>query len=132
MTAAWITDAVCQFGVHLGLDNFQPNARGGLQLTLQNGGLLAIEPTQRGTLAEVLVYASRPTGYQAPGLLKAGLAKSFDNQAGPYPVQVALYGSGADAMLLALIRVAERDFTLPILEKSVDFLRRWLDELVAI
>ena len=127
--AAWITDAVQQFGRHLGIDNCQPNARGGLQLILQNGGMLAVDPVQCGNSSEVLVFASRPTGYQAAAMLKAGLVKAFDSPHGPYPVQVALLGNGPEATLLALVRLAERDFTLPILEKSVEFLQRWLAEL---
>lgn len=129
MTAPWITDAVQQFGVHLGIDNCQPNARGGLQLSLQNGGLLAIEPVQRGNSCEVLVFASRPAGYQAAAMLKKALAKAVDSPRGPYAVQVALLGNGPDAAVLALVRLAERDFTLPVLEKSVEFLQRWLVEL---
>lgn len=127
--APWITDAVQEFGRHLGIDNCQLNARGGLQLALQNGGLLAVEPVHRGQLCEVLVFASRPTGYHAAAMLQAGLAKAFDSPKGPSPVQVALLGSGPEASLLALVRLAERDFTLSTLERSVDFLQRWLAEL---
>lgn len=132
MTAAvagWVLEAVRQFGGQLGIANCQPNARGGLQLTLPNGGTLAIEPTQQGLQPEVLVYATRPVGYHAAALVKAALVKSFDNIAGPYPVQVALLGHGPDAMLLALVRLPERDTTLPLLEKTVEFLQRWLAEL---
>lgn len=132
LVSNWVLEAVRQFGGQLGIANCQPNARGGLQLTLPSGGLLAIEPSQRdgqGSLPEVLVYATKPVGYQAALLVKAGLAKSLDSIAGPYPVQVALLGQGPDASLLALIRLAERDITLPMLEKTVEFLQRWMAEL---
>ena len=62
-------------------------------------------------------------------MLKAALVRAFDTPQGPYPIQVALVGSGPDAAVLALVRLAERDFTLPVLEKSVEFLQRWLVEL---
>lgn len=131
VVAAWISDAVQQFGTNLGIDNCRPNERGGLQLSLQSGGLLAVEPVQRGDHCEVLVFASRPTGYHAAAMLKAGLTKAFESPQGPYPVQVALLGNGPEATVLALVRLAERDFTLPVLEKSVEFLQRWLAELPA-
>ena len=126
---SWVHDTVAEFGRQLGIEGLDFGAHGVAQLQLQSGGLLAVEPVRRGETDEVLVYLGRPTGFDAAGLLRRALVKAHHGQAGAMPVQVALRGDFPDALLLALVRMPERDFTLQSLGQALDYLRRWHEGL---
>lgn len=122
----WLHEVLAEFGRQLGLPNFSLGSHGVAQLELQAGGLLAIEPAP-GAAGDVLVYLGRPIGFDAGGTLRGALARAHWGNAPPLPVQVALRGEGPDALLLALVRVPQREFTLPHLNRVVEFLGHWMD-----
>lgn len=127
----WIHDAVAEYGRQLGIDGLRLDANGAVQLQLQSGGLLAVEQARRGDADEVLVYLGSPLGFEGPRRLRAALTRAhYSNTAGP-SVQVACRGDGPDALLLILVRMPERDFTLQSLGHAFDFLSRWLENLPA-
>jgi type III secretion system chaperone SycN len=123
---SWVHETLAQFGQQLGVPALELNARGVAQLELQAGGLLAVEPTP-GKVAEVLVYLGRPLGFDGDTVLRNALARAHHSSAHPLPVQVAVRGEGPEALLLVLVRVPEREFTLPTLTRVVEYLGRWSD-----
>jgi len=125
MSAVWIHDALAQFGRQLGLPALTLGEHGVAQLELQAGGVLAVELAPSG--ADVLVYLGRPLGFDGPAMLRNALVHAHHSACHPTPVQLAVRGDGPDALLLALVRVPERDFTAQTLGRMVEFLGRWSD-----
>lgn len=128
---SWTHDTVAEFGRQLGISQLDLGDHGVAQLAFANGGALAVEPVQRAGQDEVLVYMSRPVGHQAAAVLRHALSKAHFKNGGPWPVQVASRGNGADALVTALVRIPERGFTPQVLNQAVDYLTRWLDEVQA-
>jgi type III secretion system chaperone SycN len=121
----WIHETVLQFGQQVGLPALELGTHGVAQLELQAGGLLAVEPAPETT--EVLVYLGRPLGFDGAAVLRNALERAHHAAAQPMPLQVAVRGAGPEALLLALVRVPEREFNLQVLGRAVDVLGRWLD-----
>lgn len=122
----WLHETLEQFGHQLGLASFALGSHGVAQLELQAGGVLAFEPAP-GVAGDVLVYLGRPLGFEPGATLRNALARAHWGNAPPLPVQVGVRGDGPDALLLALVRVPQRDFTLPHLNRVVEFLGHWMD-----
>lgn len=125
----WINDTLADFGRRLGIEQLDCGTHGVAQLALAGGGLIAIEPVQRGAAEEVLVYVGRRAGHDAPRLLRQALIQAHHRHAGNLPIQVATRGQGPDTLLLALLRLPAREFTPQSLDHAFDTLNRWLDEL---
>jgi type III secretion system chaperone SycN len=124
--AGWMQETLAQFGQQLGMHALEPCPDGSATLELEAGGLLGVEPGQ-GKLAEALVYLARPLGFEGGAVLRRALERAHHGAASPLPVQVAVRGGGPEALLLALVRVPEREFTVQGLSQAVDFLLRWCD-----
>jgi type III secretion system chaperone SycN len=129
--SSWIHDTVADFGRQLGIDGLGLGSHGVTQLAFASGALLAVEPLERPQGNEVLVYLARPAGHQAAALLRVAWARATRIAGGGAPVQVALRGTGDEAMLIALQRLPERGFTPQALAQAVDHLSRWLDDVQA-
>lgn len=127
----WIHDAVAEYGRQLGIEGLQLDDRGAVQLQLRSGGLLAVERVQRNDADEILVYLGSPLGFEGPRRLRAALVKAHYTHASAQSVQVACRGEGPDALLLVLLRMPAREFTLQSLGRAFDFLSRWLESLPA-
>ena len=125
----WIEDTVADFGRRIGLPELDFGTHGVATLSFDSGALLAVEPVQRGACGEVLVYLGRPLGYDAPRLVRAALKRAHFDQAGSMDVQIGTRGQGPDTLLVALIRLPEREFTPQALERALEYLNRWLDSL---
>ncbi|WP_374608481.1 hypothetical protein [Diaphorobacter nitroreducens] len=125
MSTQWIQDTLAQFGQQLGLPDLSLGEGGAAELSLQAGGMLAVEPAPQ--TGDVLVYLGRPIGFDGPTVLRNALARAHHGMGGVLPVQVALRGDGPEALLLVLARIPERDFTLAALSRVVDYLGRWSD-----
>ena len=125
----WVNETLSEFGRQIGLSEFTTGGHGVAQLRLDSGGLLAVEPVRRGQIDEVLVYLGRPLGYDANSLRIRALEKVRTARTGPYPVQVATRGDGSHVLLLMLVRLPERSFTLQALSHVVDYLNRWFADL---
>ena len=123
---SWVHETLEQFGQQLGLPALELGAHGVAQLELQAGGVLAVEPAH-GKAAEVLVYLGRPVGFEGDALVRNALARAHYSAAHPMPVQVAVRGEGPEALLLVLVRVPEREFTVQTLGRVVEYLGRWSD-----
>lgn len=126
---SWVNDTLSEFGRQIGLDNLDFGVHGVAQLVFQSGAVLAVEPVSRGELDEVLVYVSRPTGFEGLRLLRQALVKAHFKKAGALDVQVATRGQGPDMALLGLVRIPAREFTLQTLDNTFDYLNRWHDSL---
>ncbi len=127
----WIHDTVGDFGRQMGIEGLDLGSHGVTQLVFASGAVLSVEPVEQASRNEVLVYLARPAGHEAPALLRLALTKASRVPGGAPAVQVALRGSAADAMLIALMRLPERGFTPQALGQAVDHLSRWLDEVRA-
>ncbi|WP_263768599.1 hypothetical protein [Propionivibrio soli] len=127
----WVHETLAEFGRQIGLTGFAPGTHGVAQLRLESGGLLAVEAVTRGSSDEVLVYLGQPMGFDADRLRMAALEKVRETRGGPYAIQVATRGDGPQAMLLMLVRVPERQFTVQTLGQAVDYLGRWFADLAA-
>lgn len=128
----WVHDTMAEFGRQLGLDRLGFGGHGVVQLQMDSGSMLVVEPVQRGARAqEVLVCLARPAGHRASRALVNGLAKVHFRSGGGWPIQLATRGTGPDVMLLAVVRLPERAFTPAALHQVFDYLLRWLDEVQA-
>jgi len=125
----WVSETLAEFGRQIGLTGFSTGTHGVAQLRLESGALLAIEVVTRGSSDEVLVYLGQPVGFDADRLRISALEKVFETRGSPYSVQVATRGEGTQAVLLMLVRIPERQFTLQTLGQAVDYLSRWFADL---
>ena len=128
---SWVNDTLSEFGRRMGLERLDFGNHGVAQLVFQSGAVLAVEPVRRGEIDEVLVYLGRPLGFEAARLTRRALVKSHYKEAGVRDVQVATRGQGSEAMLYALTRMPEREFTPQALDHAFDYLSRWHDSLSA-
>lgn len=122
---SWIDDTLRDFGQQMGLPQLEFGRHKVAQLAFDSGAVLAVEPSQRGEVEEVLVYLSQPLGFGAERAIRQALIKAHHSNLGQMPVQVATRGNGPDTALLALVRIPARNFTLQSLDESFDYLKRW-------
>jgi type III secretion system chaperone SycN len=125
----WVNQTLAEFGVQIGITDLSFGKHGVAQLILQSGGLLAVEPVHRGDIEEVLVYMGQPIGFDAEKKIRKALCNIHYLQNTQLPIQLATLGVGSDAMLIALVRISERDFTLPVLGHAFDYLNRWFEKI---
>jgi len=128
---SWVHDTLSEFGRRSGLSDLGFGSYGVAQLVFQSGDVLAVEPVSRGDVEEVLVYVSRPLGFNGSRLLRRALIKAHFKEAGALDIQVSSRGQGPSLTLLALVRMPARDFTLQTLDHAFDYLNRWLVGLSA-
>ena len=124
----WVEDALRGFGAYLGVDELSFSDRGLLELTLENGSVVAIEDRSEA-FDQFLIYLRRPVGYQAAGWLRKALVRCHAESHSPWPLQVALRGQGTDAVLILLTRVNARSFTPQALSQAIEYQLRWSDTL---
>lgn len=124
----WIQQSIAEYGRQLGIDHLSLG-EGGLELALADGGVLRVNRFHQTTRDEVLVHLTRPFGHRAGLMVRQALTKAHFAQGGPWPVQLAMRGSGADAGATVLIRIPERSLTPQVLSHAVEHLSRWMDEL---
>lgn len=129
MPSPWIRDTVSEFGRQAGIADLQLSSTGSLRLRLDSGDLIVLEALPDPTPELTLLYLVRPVGHQLGALLRAALGRAHHQEAGPYPVMVGCQGSGAEAVLVAGIRQAERAFTAQSLAHAIEFLGRWMDDV---
>jgi type III secretion system chaperone SycN len=128
---SWVHDTLSEYGRQNGLSDLGFGSYGVAQLVFQSGDVLAVEPVSRGDIEEVLVYVSRPLGFDGSRLLRRALIKAHFREAGALDIQVSSRGQGPALTLLALVRMPARDFTLQALDHAFDYLNRWLAGLSA-
>lgn len=127
----WVDDTLAEFGRMTGLPGLTLDASGVVQLSLGSGAILGIHPVQTDDRSEIVVFMGRPAGLEKDRLLRQALLLAHFRNAPALPVQVALRGEGPDALLLAAVRLSERQFTLPSLTHAIDFLMAWLDKVAS-
>ncbi len=126
----WFQDTIEAFSRQLGVITPDVGPQGTFQVTTEGGALLVIEPIACDMGFDALVYAGHPVGMHTPGLARRALAQAHLTQGLPHPLQVALLPSHPDPLLIALTRIPGRHFTPDLLAHAVDFLHRWLDDVV--
>lgn len=128
---SWIDDTLRDFGHQMGIEALSFGAHGAAQLVFQDGSVLSLEPVDRKGTEEVLIYLSRPMGFDAPKIRRVALNQAHYKHASPaFSVQVVSHGQGPDGHLVALIRLPARGFTLQILDRAHEHLSRWLEGVV--
>lgn len=128
---SWVHDTLSEYGRQNGLGDLGFGSHGVAQLVFQSGVVLAVEPVSRGEIEEVLVYVSRPLGFDGPRLLRRALIKAHFKEAGALDIQVSSRGLGSELALLTLVRMPARNFTLQALDHAFDYLTRWYASLSA-
>jgi len=127
----WVDDTLAEFGRMAGLPGLAPDTSGAVQLSLEAGAVLGIQPAQAGERGEIVVFMGRPAGLEKDKLVRRALSLANFRNAPPLPVQVALRGEGPDGLLVAAVRLSERQFTLPKLTHAIDFLIAWHDKVAS-
>lgn len=128
---SWIDDTLRDFGRQMGIEALSFGAHGATQLVFQDGAVLALEPVDRKGTEEVLIYLSRPMGFDAPKLRQLALTQAhFKNASPAFSVQAVSHGQGPDGHLVALIRLPARGFTLQTLDRAYEHLSRWHNGVV--
>ncbi|MEC4720741.1 hypothetical protein RY831_16375 [Noviherbaspirillum sp. CPCC 100848] len=120
----WVQQTLADFGKSLGMDGLSFSEQGMASLQFQSGSQLGVELVNE----EVLVYRIQPTPFPSPELRGKVLRQADFRQGGQFPFQVGMKGVGQEAVLVVLVRVPVRDFTLPMLERVINGLNsRWVD-----
>lgn len=127
----WVDDTLAEFGRMAGLPGLALDASGVVQLSLGAGAILGIHPVLASEPREIVVFMGRPVGLEKDRLMRQALSLAHFHNAPALPVQVALRGDGPEALLLAAVRLSERQFTLPSLTRAIDFLNAWLDKVIS-
>jgi type III secretion system chaperone SycN len=125
----WVNQTVADFGLQMGLADLDFGTHGVVQLMLQSGGLLAVEPVQHGDIEEVLIYVGQPLGFDAANKIIRALSCVHYSQNTRIPIQIASLDNTTDNLLIALVRLPIRDFTLQSLGHAFDYLNRWFEAL---
>ncbi|MEY4653652.1 MAG: hypothetical protein RI884_2233 [Pseudomonadota bacterium] len=130
----WFQDTIAAFGRQLGMANLAAGSDGALQLAVGDDTLIGIEsaPMKAGEAdADGLVFALRPIGLHQLSVLHRALEQAHLSQHPTLALQVGLRQSPHDHQLLAVVRIPSRSFTADQLSQAVDFLIRWLDDVLA-
>ena len=123
----WAAQTVADFGRSMGMSDLQFNEDGIVSLSVERTGDLYIEHLD--SVEEVLVYLVRelPVGRRRDNYLRA-LQLSHWTENNPFLVTPAL--AGEDRLLFST-RIGNSDFTLPTLERAINFLEKLHDEVDA-
>jgi type III secretion system chaperone SycN len=124
----WVEEALRGFGHYLGVDELSFSDHGLLELTLENGSVVAIEDRSEAS-DQFLIYLRRPVGYQAAAWLRKALVRCHAECHSLWPLQVALRGQGTDTVLILLTRVSARGFTPQALSQAIEYQLRWSETL---
>lgn len=120
----WVDQTLADFGARMGIANLSFNEQGLATLQFQSGHQLVVESVEE----DVLIYQVRPVPFPSAELRMQVLRMADFRHGAPFPYQVAMRGTGNDAMLIVLVRVPSREFTLQLLEQVADALHtRWLE-----
>lgn len=127
MIASWLQDAVSQFGRQVGLHPLALDDSGAAHIELQAGGFLSIEVARSGR-TDVLVSMARPLGFGAARLQRA-LESAHFASGNPFDLRVAVRVNGHEPFLCGVVSVPQRELTGQVLERVVEYLRRWFGEV---
>jgi type III secretion system chaperone SycN len=127
----WLDNTLAEFGRQLELPDLRLNAQGAVRLTLASGKPMSLEPLLQNGQQEVLVTLGLPVGHEAASHAQAALKMAHAESFPPLDIQLALFGQGADALLIATTRLPARAFTVSTLSGAVHTLDRWLDSVAS-
>ena len=120
------TDVLQEFGQSIGLQGLSTAERDHATLRLESGRFLTLEPGSQG---ELLVGLSQPVAYNAADWLLRAWKRTHHRHSVSWPVQVALRDTDNTPHLVALVRLPEADQSLSNLQRAIEHLSRWLDQL---
>jgi type III secretion system chaperone SycN len=112
-----------QFGERAGMSELAFDARGHVVFRAASGRLLGMERAAH----ELLIHVAHPLDYDAGDWMMRACRRAHFSRGGEWAVQPALREHNERQYLLALVRVAEIDFTETRLQQAFDYLSRWLD-----
>lgn len=121
----WIDQTIREFGHQIGIADLALSEHGSAQLQTQSGTVLGIEPVA----GAVLVYITAMLAFEEEGIKLRALRAADARRQPDFPLQIGVTGQGMETALIALTRIPERAFALPLLMQSFDTLRRWFDDL---
>lgn len=114
-----------RFGEEAGFDDLAFDARGQALLQTESGRQLGLERTAD---RQVLVYVTQPLDYDAGAWLLRAWKRAHHSRLEDWAVQPALRETpDGRRWLVALVRLADDEFTPLRLRQALDYLTRWQD-----
>jgi len=114
-------EPVAAFGRTLGIEALTLDYRGVTQLLLDEGRALTLEATDE----ELLLYLAAPAPFVELPRLAAALAAANARRLDGPALQLGLRGTGADAMLIVLTRLAGRALSGSDIARAADHIFGW-------
>lgn len=121
----WVDEAIRDFGRGIGFADLALSGNGVVSLSFEARGTLFIERAEGDA---VLVYLSRAVPYPPPGLFERALAACHYKEGLPFPVSAGFLG---DDRLVFLVRLPEKEFSLPALERAIELLTQLHDRMAS-
>jgi type III secretion system chaperone SycN len=119
---SWVDEALADFGRTLGIANLRFPGDGPVRLEFDRQGSLYFEPLE----GQLLAYLVRPLDRPEAEFLGRALDLCHWRHHHAFPVSAGLH---AERELTFAVRVPEREFTLPTIERVVDLLGRLHDSV---
>ncbi|MBW2067605.1 MAG: CesT family type III secretion system chaperone [Deltaproteobacteria bacterium] len=111
---SWIDEALRALGKQMGVNNLSFNSRGVCCLIMEKSGKLFIEKSDED---ELIVYLERPLFEIDEEVLEKILTTvHYKNTTGPV-VSAGIY---SDNRLIFISKIKKKDYSLPLLEETID------------
>ncbi len=120
-----IEQVIAHFGESLGITGLTLPEQGTLNLQIERIGNIYLE---RGK-EEILLYMTRELSQFSEKILQQALVLCHIDQGHPYHVQIALQDKNT---LVFLVRLAEHEVILPVIEQVISLLRELHDKIATV
>ncbi len=122
---SWIAETLDEFGKQRGIGPLALGRNNALMLAADSGGVLAIELVNSDPQDEMLVSRGWPISHDKARQLRRALAKAHHAPPSARVVQVGSCTNDHNDLLLCVLRIPAREFTIQTLGHAIDFLERW-------
>ncbi len=121
---SWMDEALKAFGKQMGINNLAFNSRGVCCLVMEKSGKLFLEKGED----ELIIYLERPLFHRDEEILEEILNKvHYKNTKGGTIISAGIY---SDDKLIFVTKIKRQNYSLPILEETVDRLIKLHDEVI--
>ena len=120
-----IRETIHDYGRQLEIPNLQLSDTGSVQMQLQSGAILVFEHRNE----ELILCLMQPLLPDMHALKIRTLQEINFRKSLPYGLQIAASKVSQQDMLMIVLRMTERNVTLPSLSHAVDFLFRWFAQI---
>ena len=123
---SWVHQTIADFGESIGIPTLSLGPKNRLNLALKSGKAIHLAHLEDPTREEVLVAMSTPLSFDYLDRLIYAL-KICDYRSSD---RWTLHAGIADEKLILAVRVPQRDFSLPVLEKLLSQLSQFHDNAI--